>query len=49
MSESDTCPVCGGALVEADEIVSGWNGALSDVGTDRIILMCEICGEVVAP
>ena len=42
MSESE-CPVCGGALGEADEIVSG------DVGTDRVLLMCEVCGEVVDP
>lgn len=49
MSAPDACPVCGGALIEADEIVTGTNGAPSDVGTGRVVLMCERCGLVVAP
>jgi RNase P subunit RPR2 len=43
---ADVCPKCGGLLIEADEIATGWNGALSDVGTGRVVLMCEDCGEV---
>ena len=43
-----TCVNCGGWLIEADEIKTGWNGALSDEGTGRTILICEVCGEVAA-
>jgi predicted nucleic-acid-binding Zn-ribbon protein len=47
-ADPPTCPDCGGTLYEVDEIVSGFNGALSDVGTGRIVLVCEDCGEVPA-
>ena len=40
------CVHCGGQLIEADEITTGWNGALSDEGTGRTVWMCEDCGEV---
>jgi hypothetical protein len=42
----DTCAKCGGLLREGDEIATGWNGHLSDVGTGRTIILCESCGEV---
>jgi hypothetical protein len=45
--DEEICALCGGMLIEADEIRTGWNGALSDEGTGRMILMCEACGEVV--
>jgi hypothetical protein len=49
MSEPfEPCTKCGGEVIEADEIATGWNGALSDVGTGRTILMCMECGEVQA-
>jgi uncharacterized Zn finger protein len=43
---ADVCPVCGGLLIEADEVVTGWNGHPSDVATGRVVLICEDCGEV---
>jgi len=40
----DYCSQCGGELIWADEIETGWNGAYSDQGTGRIIRICEDCG-----
>jgi hypothetical protein len=45
--DEEFCPLCGGLLVWADEIATGYNGALSDIGTGCYIQMCEECGEVV--
>jgi len=34
-------------MVETDEVVTGWNGALSDQGTGRTYWQCEECGKIV--
>jgi hypothetical protein len=45
--DEEICALCGGLLIEVDEIATGYNGALSDIATGRHIKMCEACGEVV--
>ena len=39
-----TCKRCLGRLVWYDELVTGWNGAPSDQGTDNMVAVCEDCG-----
>ena len=41
---TDTCKRCLGPLVWYDKLITGWNGAPSDQGTDHMIACCEDCG-----
>jgi len=40
------CQKCGEPYGEIDEIATGRNNALSDVGTGRKLAYCEHCDEV---
>ena len=48
LTGDEVCTHCGarGEIVWMDEIATGWNGALSDAGTDHQITACAKCGEL---